>query len=200
MIHRLGGGFGVVDVHARDAEARTELAAVDHGRASRRHRANQRRRFLRQAVAEDDQAVRLLAFEHERVAILALLVVLRVAQQDGVAFTLRGVFNSLKDQRKKWIRDVRDGHQQLAGAQRPEILGGGIRRIVEELDCLHHLAARVGRHDARLAQHPRHGGGRDPGVFRDLVDVGHGGRHHTGKTKLLLRLAGSARLCNRLHN
>ena len=46
MIHRLGGGRGVVDVHARDAELRAELAAVDDRRAARRHRADQRGRCL----------------------------------------------------------------------------------------------------------------------------------------------------------
>ena len=36
MLHRLGGGLGVVDVHARHAELGAELAAVDNRRAMRR--------------------------------------------------------------------------------------------------------------------------------------------------------------------
>ena len=35
MIHRLGGGCGIVDVHARDSELWTELAGVDDRRTSR---------------------------------------------------------------------------------------------------------------------------------------------------------------------
>ena len=114
VVHRIGRGRRVVDVHAGDAEARAELAAVDDRRAAGRHRADERRRFLRQAVAEEDQAVGLLALQHQRVAFLALLVVLRVAEQHGVAFALRGVFDALEDQREERVRDVRHGHEQLS--------------------------------------------------------------------------------------
>ena len=62
-----------------------ELAAVDDRRAGRRHRAHQIAGRLRQAVAEKDQAVGLLALQHQRVPLLALLVVLRVAEQHRVA-------------------------------------------------------------------------------------------------------------------
>ena len=114
-----------------------------------------------------------LRLQHQRVAILALLVVLRVAEQHRVAFALRGVFNALEDQREEWIRDVRDGDEQLAGAQRAQVLGRGVRRVIEELDGLHHFAARIGRDDIRLAEDAGDGGGGDAGAFGDLVDVGH---------------------------
>ena len=44
-------------------------------------------------MAEHDQAVGLLALEHERIPILARLVVLRVAEQHRIALALRGVFH-----------------------------------------------------------------------------------------------------------
>ena len=175
IVHRLGGRLGVVDVDAGDAEPRRELAAVDDRRAPRRHRPHQRRRFLRQPMAEEDQAVGFLPLEHQRVAILARLVVLRVAEQHGVAFALRGVFNSLENQREKWVGDVGHRDEQLAGAQRAQVLGRGVRRVVEELDGLHHFAAGVGRDDVGLAQDTGNGGGGDAGAFGDLVDVGHSG-------------------------
>ena len=87
--------------------------------------AHQRRRFLRQTMAEEDQAVGFLPLQHQRVAILALLVVLGVAEQHGVALTLRGVFDSLEDQREERIGDVGHGDQQLAGAR---ACGGSWRR------------------------------------------------------------------------
>jgi hypothetical protein len=124
-------------------------------------------------VAEHDQTVSFLTLEHERVAILALLVVLRIAEQHGVAFTLRRVFNSLENQRKKWIGDVRHGDEQLARAQRAQVFRRGVRLVVEELDRLHHFTARVGRHDTGLAQDTGDRGRGDAGALGDLVDVGH---------------------------
>ena len=38
VIHRLGCGFRVVDMNARDAQSRAEFAAIDYGGASRGHR------------------------------------------------------------------------------------------------------------------------------------------------------------------
>ena len=124
VVHRFGRGLGVVDVDARDAELRAELAAVDDRRAARRHRADERRGFLRQAMAEDDQAVGLLALQHQRVALFPLLVVLGVAEQHRIAVPLGRVFDALEDQREKRVRDVRNRDQQLAGAQRPQVLRG----------------------------------------------------------------------------
>src|SRR4029453_6633066 len=43
VVHRLRRGLRVVDVDARDAEARVELAAVDDRRAARGHRAHELR-------------------------------------------------------------------------------------------------------------------------------------------------------------
>ena len=66
-----------------------------------RHRAHQRRRFLRQTMTEKDQAVGFLAAQHQRVAFLTLLVVLRVAEQHRVALALRRVLDALQDQREE---------------------------------------------------------------------------------------------------
>ena len=79
MVHRLGRRLGVVDVHARNAEARAELAAVDDRRAARAAHQRRARGFFRQPMAEKDQAVGFLPLQHHRVALFALLVVLRVA-------------------------------------------------------------------------------------------------------------------------
>ena len=181
-----------------------ELAAVDDRRAARRHRAHERGRLLRQPVAEEDQAVGFLALQHQRVAFFALLVVLRVADEHRIALALRGVFDALEDQRKERVGDVRHGDEQLAGAQRAQVLGGGVRLVAEALDRLHDLAARVGRDDARLAQHARDGGGRDAGALGDFVDVGHAARaiiprRGRGRTMSCSRGAVRASLCNRLH-
>ena len=179
MVHRFGGGFGVVDVDARHAEPRIELAAVDDRRAPRRDRVGEGRRFLRQPVTEKDQAVGFLAPQHQRVPLLAGLLVLRVADEHGIALALRRVFDALQDQREKRIGDVRHGDEELRGPQRAQILRGRVRRVAERLDRPQHFAAGVGRHDVGLAQHARHGCGRDAGALRDFVDVGHGRRHHT---------------------
>ena len=122
MIHRLGGGRGIVDVHARDSELWAELAAVDDRRASRGAiERTSSRRCLRQAMAEEDQAVGFLAPEHQRVAFLAFLVVLRVAEQHGIALALRRFLDAPKDQREERVGDVRHGHEQLARSERPQV-------------------------------------------------------------------------------
>ena len=72
------------------------------------------------------------------------------------------------------IRDVGHRNEQLGGAERAQVLRGRIRRVVERFDRLQHLAARIGRDDARLAEHAGNGGGGDARAPGDLVDVGHG--------------------------
>ena len=124
-------------------------------------------------MAEDDQAVGLLPLQHQRVAVLARFVVLRVAEQHGVAVALGGVFNPLKNERKKWIRDVGHRDEQCARAERAQIFRRGVRRVVEQLYGLQDLAAGVGRDDARLAEDARDGRGGDAGAFRDFVNVCH---------------------------
>ena len=49
-------------------------------------------------MAEKDQAVGFLALQYQPVAFLALLVVLRVADEHGIAFALGGVFDALQNQ------------------------------------------------------------------------------------------------------
>jgi hypothetical protein len=132
VVHRFRGGLRVVDVHAGHAKPRIELATVDDRRAPREHRAHQRRGLLRQTVAEKDQAVRLFPPQHRRVAVLARLVVLRVAEQHGVALALRGVFDAAEDQREKRVGDVGHRDEQLAGLERAQVLGRGVRRIAED--------------------------------------------------------------------
>ncbi len=141
-------------MHARDAEPRVELAAVDDRRAARRGGARERRGGLRQAVAEKNQAVRLLAVQHERVALLPPFVVLGVPDEHRVVFALRGILDALEDEREKRVRDVGDGHQQLAGARPPEILGGGIRDVAQDVDGLEDLQPRLDGDDIRVAQDP----------------------------------------------
>ena len=183
-----------------------------------RHRADQRRRFRRQAMAEHDQAIGFLALQHQRVAILARLVVLRVAEQHRVAVALRRVLDSLEDEREERVGDVGHGDEQLAGAERAQVLGGGVRGVVEQLDRLHHPAPRVGRDDARLAEHARDGRGGDAGASARPRRCSPSGRsiipRRTGggsgrleraisrlrrSTKLLPRDGASGSVCNRLH-
>ncbi len=175
MFNGVGRGAGVVDVDAGDAEARVIFAAVDHRRDPRRGRFDQRGRFLRQAMAEENQAVRLLALQHQGVALFAAFVVLRIAEEHRVAFPLRGIFDPLQDEREEGIGDVRHGHQQLAGAGGAQVFRRGIGRVAEGIDRFHHLEPGGFGDDARLAEHARDGGGRHTRALRDIVDGGHTG-------------------------
>ena len=103
-------------------------------------------------MAEEDQAVRFLPLQHQRVALFALLVVLRVAEQDGMPFALRRVLDALEDQREERVGDVGDRDEQLAGPKRPQVLGGGIRRVGHDLHRVQDAAAGFGRHHLRTAQ------------------------------------------------
>ena len=173
MVHRLERRLRIVDVHARDAEPRAELAAVDDRRAPRRHRADEHRGLLRQPVPEEDEPISFLTFQHQRVPLLALIVVLRVADEHRVAAALRGVFDALQNEREKRIRDVGHGDEELRRPERPQILRRGVRLVAEAFDRLHHAAPRVGRDDVGLAQHARNGGRGNPGPLRHFVDVRH---------------------------
>ncbi len=73
-------------------------------------------------MAEEDQSVGFLPLQHERVAVFARLVVLRVAEEHRVALALRGLFDALENQREKWIGDVRHRDEQLSGSKRAEVL------------------------------------------------------------------------------
>ena len=163
VIHGLEGRLGVVDVHARHAQARAELAAVHHRRLAVRQRPHQARRRLRQPVAEEDQAVGFAALQHERVLLLALLVVLGVAEQHRIPGALRGALDALQDHREERVGDVGHGDQQLAGAQRAQALGGGVGGVAQRVDGLHDRRPGGGVDELGPGQHPRHGGRRDPG-------------------------------------
>ena len=173
MRHRFGGRLGVVDVDARQPQPRAEFAAVDDRRAPRGDALHQRRRLFRQPVAEEDQAVGLLPLEHFRVAFLPLLLVLRVADQHVVPLALRRVLDALEDEREEGVRDVGDGDNQLAGAQRAQALGDRVRREAEAFDRLQDAPAGARRDDVRAAQDTRDGRGRDTGALGDFVDGGH---------------------------
>ena len=59
-------------------------------------------------MTQENQAVRFLLLQHLRVALLARLVVLRIADEDGVAVFLRRILNPLENQCEERIRDVGD--------------------------------------------------------------------------------------------
>ena len=171
QVHHVGGGAGVVDVDAGDAEARVELAAVDDRRAARRGGVGEGGGGARQAMAEENQPVGLLAVQHQRVALLAALVVLRVADQHRVVVALRRFLDALQDQREERIGDVGHRDQQLAGARRAQVLGGRVGNIAERFDGLEDLELGADRDDVGTAEHPRDGGRGHPGAFGDFVDV-----------------------------
>jgi hypothetical protein len=157
VIDRLGRGPGVVDVDAGDAQPRAEFAPVDDRGASRRQAFHQRRSFLGQAMAEKNQAIGLLALEHRGVTLFALVIMLRVAEEDGVPPALRRVLDALQDLGEERVGDVGHRDQQLARAQRAQVRGRGIRRVAEPLDRLHHLLARSRRDHVGSAEHARDG-------------------------------------------
>jgi hypothetical protein len=173
MGHRFGRGPGIVDVNARDAEARAEFAAVDDRRAARRRRLDQGRRFLGQPVAEKDQAVGFLALQHQGVALFTLGVVLGVAEQHRVAAALGRVFDPLQDLGKERVGDVRNGDDQLPGAEGSKVRRYEVGREAETLDLLQHLLAGFRRDHIRPAEHPGDGGGGNAGALGDFVDRGH---------------------------
>ena len=162
-------------MHARNTEAGAELAAVDDGGAAGCDGADQVGRRLRQPMAEEDQPVRFFPFQHERIAFFAFLVVLRIAEQHRVAFTLRGVLDALQNQREERIRDVRHGDQELAGSEHPEILGGGVRFVREPFDGLQHFAARGRCDDIGLTEDARDRGRGHASTLGDFVDIRHVG-------------------------
>ena len=125
-------------------------------------------------MAEEDQAIGLPPLEHFRVPLLAFLFVLRVADQHAVAFTLRGFFNALENQREERVGDVRHRHNQFAGAMLTQVLGNGVWREAEALHGLQHFPACARGDNIGPAQHPRDGCGRHAGPFGDVVDSGHG--------------------------
>src|SRR4029453_13633484 len=131
VVHRVGGRLRVVDVHAGYAKPRAELAAVDDRRAPRGDAPDERLRRLRQPVAEKDQAVGFFPSKHQRIAFFARLVVLRVAEENGIAIAVRPVFDPLKDEREEWIGDVRYGDEQFARSERAEMPGRRVRRVAE---------------------------------------------------------------------
>ena len=81
----------------------------------------------------------------------------------------------MENERKKWIRDIRDGDQQLAGTQRPEVLGRGVGCIAKPFDGVEHTAARGRGDHVGLTKHARYRRGGDAGPAGHLVDGGHGG-------------------------
>ena len=93
---------------------------------------------------EEDEAVGLAPLQHQRVLLLAFVVVLGVAEQHRVAGAQRRALDALQDQREERVGDVGDGDQHLAGAQRAQALGGGVRRVAERLDRRHHRGPRLG--------------------------------------------------------
>ncbi len=54
-------------------------------------------------MSQEDQPVSFLSLQHRRVALLAGLVVPRVAEEHRVPFALRRVLDDLQDQRKERI-------------------------------------------------------------------------------------------------
>src|SRR5439155_23834792 len=74
------------------------LPIFDDRRAPRRHRTDEHRGLLRQPVPEEDEPISFLTFQHQRVPLLALIVVLRVADEHRVAAALRGVFDALRSE------------------------------------------------------------------------------------------------------
>ena len=95
-------------------------------------------------MAEKDQAVGFFLFQHLRVSFFAHLVVLRVADEHGVAVLLGGILDALKNQRKERIGDVGNGHEQLARLERPQVLGHRVGGVAQALDRLQHAHSRVG--------------------------------------------------------
>jgi hypothetical protein len=55
---------------------------------------------LGEPVAEEDQAVGLTSLQHQRVLLLAIIVVLCIAKQHGVAGVKRRALDALQDQCK----------------------------------------------------------------------------------------------------
>ena len=166
---------------------RAELATIDHRRTQRGHGPYQLRRDLRQPMAEKNQAVRFLAPEHQRVAFLAVGIVLGVANQHRIALALRRVFDALQDQREERIRDVRNHDQDFSRPSGAEVLGGGVRRVAEMFDRLEHPESGAGGHDVRAAEYARDRRGGDTGTLRHGVNVG----HEPAESYLILAARGS---------
>ena len=54
-------------------------------------------------MAEKDQAVRFLSPQHQGIALFAVGVVLRVADQHGIALALGGVLDPLENEREERV-------------------------------------------------------------------------------------------------
>ena len=168
----LGGGALVVDVRAGDRQPGAELAAVHDGGSGAECR-NHLSQGVRQAVAEEDQTVGLLAQQHLRVLLLAGLLVAGVAQQDGIAGCGGGFFDTPDHLREERVGDVGDGDQDLVGAQGAERLGGQVGDVAQVNNRRPDPRARRLRHPLRRTQHPRDRRGGDPGAARNILYRGH---------------------------
>jgi len=79
--------------------------------------------------------------------------VLRIADEHRIAFTLRRRFNPLENEREKWIGNIGDRHDQLAGFQRAKIFCSGVRLEPEALDGVQHPAPRGFGDNIGTAEH-----------------------------------------------
>src|SRR5687768_16804234 len=109
VIHRQACRLGVVDMHARHAKRRAELAGVHDRRMEWRRGLDEAGGLPRQPMSEEDQSIGVLAAYHLSVALFTALVVLRVAEQYRVAFALGGVLDPLQEERKERVGNVGNG-------------------------------------------------------------------------------------------
>ncbi len=125
-------------------------------------------------MAKHDHAVGLVAPEHLSVALLAVGLVLRIAQQHRIADSLRGVFRPLQDLREERVGDIRHRDQDLAAALGLERAGDRVGHVAQRRGGLLDARARGRQHFVRPRKCTRHGAGGDADVLCDVVDGGHG--------------------------
>src|SRR5437588_10573329 len=96
-------------------------------------------------MTKKNKSIGFLALQHLSVPLFPFHIVLCVADEHGVPFPHRRIFDALKDQSKKRIRDSWNGDETFDRSQSALTLGRRIRHITEKLYGQHHDATLLPR-------------------------------------------------------
>ncbi|MNV65469.1 hypothetical protein D3C71_1581630 [compost metagenome] len=120
-----------------------------------------------------DEAIHALLRQHIQVDLLAVGIVIGVAQQERIARCKAGVFHGAHQLREIRVGVV--GHQHADGVRgvHLEAARDGAGHISQALHCVQHPLLRAGQYRSRLVEHMRHRGDRHPGNACDVLDAGH---------------------------
>ena len=134
----------------------------------------------------EDDAVDPLRAQHLQVLLLAVQVLVAVAQQDGVAPRMRRALDRVDEFGEEGIDDVCDDQAQHAACACAHAARCRVGRISQGLNRLEHALTCRDGDAARVVQHVRNRGRGHGRQARDVTDGG-GAGGHDGNESVLTR-------------